>query len=446
VDKRINARREPLYYRPLHQSNAELQESLRSGCSFCTALGYDEDAFEGDEVNVDDLGGYVTLRILVQTQGAKQKDKRTFQLLKARNGRELLPVNQQACAATNTGDNLVLNLVHGWMSRCKDHHQRCKWKQQPPIYPTRLLDIGGNVIRLVQTRNCHITGQYATLSHTWGEEQVKVLTARTLPDFCNGIHIDEMPQTFRDAIHIARHLSIRYLWIDCYCILQSECDRNEDQQHEIAEMDEVYSNTVINIGADAATSSLDGCFVSRVPTPWVHIRFTPASRSMTDEYLLYDGEEIGKAYSEYFRPRMSSVFRRVWCLQERILCPRMVHFGRSGVFWECDEIRFASDSIPFPYVGYYPPLFSLGTQQQGAREFDWRDIVAQYTDMGLSRPTEDKLAACGGVAKRIANLTSDVYIAGFFRQDLIGASRGRGPSREGVKEPDSGVHHHGTSP
>lgn len=307
VDKIQTAQEEPPYYRPLHQSNAELQESLRSGCSFCTALDYDEGSFEGDEVNVVSLEDYITLSILARTQSTKQKDKRTFQLLKARNGRQLLPVHQQACAATNTGDHQVLNLVHEWMTRCKNHHQRRKWKQQPPFYPTRLLDIGEDVVRLVPTRNCHITGQYATLSHTWGEERVKVLTARTLPDFCNGIHIDEMPQTFRDAIHIARHLSIRYLWIDCYCILQSEGERNEDQQHEIAEMAEVYSNTVINIGADAATSPLDGCFVSRVPTPRVHIKLTPASRSMTDEYLLYDGEEIDNAYPEYCIPNMSSV-------------------------------------------------------------------------------------------------------------------------------------------
>jgi hypothetical protein len=34
------------------------------------------------------------------------------------------------------------------------------------------------------------------------------------------VNIDDMPQTFKDAIEITRRLNIRFLWIDALCIVQ----------------------------------------------------------------------------------------------------------------------------------------------------------------------------------------------------------------------------------
>jgi hypothetical protein len=261
-----------------------------------------------------------------------------------------------------------------------------------------------------------------------------MLTAHTLPEFCSGIHIDDIPPTFRDAIRIAQHLNIRYLWIDCYCIIQSDGARNVEQQLEIAQMGEIYSNAIINIGANNATSPMDGCFVSRRSTPPVHIVFTPVSCSRTEEYLLYEKDKPEDACVEFKDPKTSSVFGRAWCLQERLLCPRMVHFGRSAVFWECDEIKLVSDMVPFVYskptYGYSLPFsltphISLRPTVATVRSpfavlaDNWKHIVSKYTNMKLSYPTEDKLVACGGVAKRMADLMGDEYIAGFFRHDLI---------------------------
>jgi hypothetical protein len=41
----------------------------------------------------------------------------------------------------------------------------------------------------------------------------------------------------------------------------------------------------------------------------------------------------------------ASTNRRGWVLQERVLSPRVLHFSREQVFWECRQLR-ACESFP----------------------------------------------------------------------------------------------------
>ena len=38
-----------------------------------------------------------------------------------------------------------------------------------------------------------------------------------IPEFKQGINLDRLPKTFRDAVYVARTFGIRYLWIDSLC-------------------------------------------------------------------------------------------------------------------------------------------------------------------------------------------------------------------------------------
>ncbi len=49
-------------------------------------------------------------------------------------------------------------------------------------------------------------------------------TKDSLPERMAGINEDDMPAVLRDAVLIAKLLSINYLWIDSLCILQVERD------------------------------------------------------------------------------------------------------------------------------------------------------------------------------------------------------------------------------
>ena len=240
----------------------------------------------------------------------------------------------------------------------------------------------------------------------------------------------ELPSTFRDAVAVALKLDIFYLWIDSYCILQDESS-NEDKEHEMAQMGEVYLNAILNIGAAWASSPMGGLFTRRSQNARKPIQITwdSGSSAANQSYLVYAENDLHDDYRDFSRPDRSTIFRRVWCLQERFLCPRMLHFCKSGLYWECDTIRTASDSLPVSWPWMLKvvdrPAFSIREAHARSRSSDpplhhqWDKILNAYSEMELSRPAEDKLVACGGVAKQMAKLINDEYAAGFFRRDLI---------------------------
>jgi hypothetical protein len=109
------------------------------------------------------------------------------------------------------------------------NHQRTT----PIDGPGRLLWISENHVRLddldkVMRESCTVSVsevRYAALSHCWGTLQHCTTTKERLAAFHVGLPISELPQTFQDAIIVARHLQIEYLWIDALCIVQ---DNTED--------------------------------------------------------------------------------------------------------------------------------------------------------------------------------------------------------------------------
>jgi hypothetical protein len=78
---------------------------------------------------------------------------------------------------------------------------------------------------------------------------------------------DKLAKTIQDAIIFTRKLSIRYLWVDALCILQSE--RLDDAQHradwsyEAARFGQYYENATLTIAATGAMSSSEGLFLRR---------------------------------------------------------------------------------------------------------------------------------------------------------------------------------------
>lgn len=117
-------------------------------------------------------------------------------------------------------------------------------------HPTRLLDVSVDPVRLRISSEGQISGPYATLSHCWGTERFWVLSKETMSQLLEGVPLTAFPNTFQQAITTVRRLGIDYLWIDCYCIIQGlDPLAQADWEYEATRMSQVYSNTVINIGA-----------------------------------------------------------------------------------------------------------------------------------------------------------------------------------------------------
>lgn len=93
------------------------------------------------------------------------------------------------------------------------------------IYPSRLIDVGASgghddFWRLAIVAREELSGPYITLSHRWGQDMLK-LEQDTQEAMLRGMPVSVLPDTYQDAILVARHLGVRYLWIDSLCMLKT---------------------------------------------------------------------------------------------------------------------------------------------------------------------------------------------------------------------------------
>lgn len=200
-------------------------------------------------------------------------------------------------------------------------------------------------------------GHYVTLSHCWGNAKFTKLMKENLEDFKKGIPLSSLNSTFRQAIDFARRLSpsIRYIWIDSLCII---LDDKDDWDRESVQMYSVYRNSYCNISATAASDSTNGMHFSRDPhhlweddinlntegisrpldgkIPKRHLGLEPLIRRCKIQDASFWDRQV-----EY-----APVNRRAWVLQERILAPRVLHFCKDQIAWECPHIN-AAESYPY---------------------------------------------------------------------------------------------------
>ncbi|KAK6851129.1 heterokaryon incompatibility protein-domain-containing protein [Apiospora arundinis] len=152
--------------------------------------------------------------------------------------------------------------------------------------------------------------RYVTLSHCWGNPQQEGyvtpprLTREMLSTYCReGVRIGDLTLTFRQAIEFAARItSVRYIWIDSLCIVQSDM---EEWIRESREMFHVYSESYLNISATASSNSNGGLYRHRQRTHlWedevsLNIAGLPGARvasrgtTRSAELLLQPGHDAG---------------------------------------------------------------------------------------------------------------------------------------------------------
>lgn len=328
-----------------------------------------------------------------------------------------------------------------WMQACLSTHTACNIELKAnPWYPTRLLDLkagceGKDVVRLVITAAnppSH-NDRYATLSHCWGSAQFLQLKKATCNDFRRGIELSELPRTFREAVQVTRRLGVRYLWIDSLCIFQDRDDLS-DWLVEAGLMHKVYSNSFCNISAAGARDSSKGLFFERDP----RVSLT------TDMCLNAEGFGLETDYVDCSIVDLSfwshvvgqcHLNKRGWVLQERLLSPRVLHFGRDQLFWECREQVAAEcypekmpeileNSVPTKFkrlskVSYGPDAMSQEREPDDPN-FYYRiwDLIARAYGSTRLTMASDKLLALSGIAQHFETLIDDTYVVGMWRKHL----------------------------
>ena len=349
---------------------------------------------------------------------------------------------------TWTGVDKLLDLAKRWLETCQEQHPNCSKSLPTQWYPTRLLDISKDTIRLVISSREHLSGPYATLSHCWGTQKFWVLTKDNLLHLLEGVPLSMFQTTFQQAITTVRHLGINYLWIDSYCIIQGlDAEAQSDWAYEAERMGQVYSNTPINIAACHAEGPTQGLFLNRGAHQFetLTLSWCPLTRGKKSFYRI-STERIGPGSSDTFLNLCNSkLATRGWAVQESILSPRMLSFNGPVMSRQCSEVT-ACEDFPWQSVAeddrLRSPFWALtsltGTTQvaqhtttESAKSTAqcerrlirsirkrWFDTMTTYGETSLTYPDKDIFKAIDGVAQRVAQLASDFYQHGLMENTM----------------------------
>lgn len=271
-------------------------------------------------------------------------------------------------------------------------------------------------------------GVWAALSYCWGKVRTMTTTTASISERKSGFALDTLPKTCRDAILVARALSIPYIWIDSFCILQ---DSPLDWEREAARMCYTYENALVTFAALHSPSSDTGLFLP----------------SLCRRTIRLDVHNNGQAAAVYVRKRhdvgvlgfMHGYFSdsshlaqgsgiletRGWTLQEVMLSPRLLWFSSSELGWscwsstacECDPEQtsdFVDRSAEYVKISSSPLLDQNIIIDWLAT---WRTLVHEFTKRTLT-VQKDRLPAISGLASALKTHIDSDYLAGLWESDL----------------------------
>ncbi|KAF2869675.1 hypothetical protein BDV95DRAFT_497373 [Massariosphaeria phaeospora] len=325
------------------------------------------------------------------------------------------------------------NLALKFLGECTAHHVHCSNKTSH--LPTRVIEVGGpdKQPRLYITKGEN--ARYVALSHCWGGGSPITTTTETLDQRCKAMPLEELPKTFADAVNITRSLDVQYLWIDSLCILQGNA---EDWEREAARMNEVYANCYVMIAADGSDNCHGGCFKPGNTDPTTSFSVEcpgPGGRSsriysrltnMRDKNQDEVCHRLHDPRGGYIRSPLND---RGWTLQERLLAPRILHFGTAELGWECTEnIACECQILPteadreFNFKARLlnmlePDLTAEASDSSRAKEqWLWANVIEEFSHRTLTQHTDTLYALMSSTA-------ADEYICGMWKKNIMGYLR-----------------------
>lgn len=154
------------------------------------------------------------------------------------------------------------SVLRGWILHCQNHHSSVclpLWNEEDHKEPAlRVIDCETRTVIDVPEDY-----EFAALSYAWGtlnQEDKGVSSASA-----KGSLPETLPLTVSDAMRVVLELHLKYLWVDKYCIDQSNLTKLQSQ---ISIMDLIYDRAVVTIIAGCGddrpsafrASALDSAF------------------------------------------------------------------------------------------------------------------------------------------------------------------------------------------
>ncbi|KAF4421451.1 hypothetical protein CFRS1_v011563 [Colletotrichum fructicola] len=281
-------------------------------------------------------------------------------------------------------------------------------------------------------------GPYITLSHCWGKSTIITTKQATITQRRQYVLLEDLSQTFRDAVISSRALGIRYLWIDSLCIIQ---DSKDDWEFEAKRMCQYYTNSLMTISGVSSSGGEGGLFATRHPGL--------TSPIPTEITFPEDGKMKGFAHALYFPDPARDIWgdhkpplwTRAWVVQERVLSPRLLLFSLTQMSWQCQE-EIASENIPegrplessredkdmrWSIMGWQR---AQSTSQIGEDLYSspvashrlyhgWYEIVREYTHCKLTMPS-DIFHAVAGIMQALQFALKDEEFIDTRWLDILG--------------------------
>ena len=274
----------------------------------------------------------------------------------------------------------------------------------------------------------------------------------------HSIDFSSLPKSYRDAILVAKGLSIQYFWIDSLCIIQ---DSLEDWEFESAQMGLVYSHAWCTIASSRASSCHQGMRLKRKEKAASCDFIAQDSRGRQMQVRIFETQNTWEKFYQ-----SNPLNKRGWTFQERELSPRVLHFSDDQMWWECRTARKQEDKPPEPippsrrrrrrnekalarenvrnavvYTGsatqvnqamqlrcldnmlQFPvPPVNISILHKliltESRYNTWHGVIEDYSTRTFSRIT-DRFPALSGLASEIQAAHGGEYVAGMWQDDLL---------------------------
>ncbi|KAI8712314.1 HET domain-containing protein [Fusarium sp. LHS14.1] len=251
-------------------------------------------------------------------------------------------------------------------------------------------------------------------------------TKATVDDLRKQIPFPQLPKTIQDAVVFTRQLRIRYLWVDALCIIQDDASDPSDWQLEAARFGTYYQNALCTLSATGSYDSSEGLFLpswNRIYPTYFCMRLNMRSPEPPLYYTWFPS--VHDPWSLTSRTPLSM---RGWPAQEKLLSPRIVHFTRRYVVWECFE-HVASERDPerdlaagleedfriLPGFSKRRKPYFLGEQDPMVA---WSKLCEWYMKQKFSRRS-DRLPALSGVVQRLQDHTKNQFYAGLWEGNIV---------------------------
>lgn len=307
----------------------------------------------------------------------------------------------------------------GWIRECVESHKECALTEQKFI-PTRLIQLNATDSHNTRLASPATPVRYAALSYCWGSSAQSKTTKANVSARRTHLDTSLLPQTLQDALFIAAKLGLRYIWIDAVCIIQDDADA---WATEAAAMADVYSNAHIVLVATAADDCSQGFLWPR-KQPLV-IQCAPDSKSTFNVSARYNNSHdctLRNDNANY------PLFKRGWCMQERFVARRTIHFLADELRFECRSTRICECNSSTGEADWYKAesdSYRRITALQKPKEISdiafgtlWNGVVHGYSGKQFTHDN-DVLPALSGIARRLECLKPGTYLAGLWERGLV---------------------------